>query len=109
MTVKMICMIKRKPGMSVEEFHRYWREVHGPLVASTRSGRHASRYEQNHRPLADYRDDDDRRGWDGVKDKARRSELLPESRRRLALWGGLAGHHESAAAIREHPPNASAA
>ena len=50
----MICMIKRKAGMSAEDFHRYWREVHGPLVASTRSGRHASRYEQNHRPMSDY-------------------------------------------------------
>ena len=54
MTVKLICTIKRRPGMTPEEFHRYWREVHGPLVASTRSGRHALRYEQNHRPLADY-------------------------------------------------------
>ena len=26
----------------------------------------ARHYEQNHRPLADYRSDDDRRGWDGV-------------------------------------------
>lgn len=52
--VKLICMLKRKAGLSPEEFHRYWREVHGPLVASTRSGQHAARYEQNHRSEADY-------------------------------------------------------
>jgi uncharacterized protein (TIGR02118 family) len=52
--VKLISMFKRKAELSPEEFHRYWREVHGPLVASTKSGRHALRYEQNHRPLEDY-------------------------------------------------------
>ena len=52
--VKLISMFRRKEGMTADEFHRYWRDVHGPLVASTKSGRHAVRYEQNHRPLADY-------------------------------------------------------
>jgi uncharacterized protein (TIGR02118 family) len=64
--IKLICMLKRKEGMSPEEFHAYWRDRHGPLVMSTKSGAWVRRYEQNHRPLADYRDDDDRRGWDGV-------------------------------------------
>lgn len=50
--------------MGIEEFHRYWREVHGPLVASTRSGSHVLRYEQNHRASADYARDPD--GFDGV-------------------------------------------
>jgi uncharacterized protein (TIGR02118 family) len=31
--VKLIYCINRKPGMSVEEFQRYWREVHGPIAA----------------------------------------------------------------------------
>ena len=52
--VKLISMFKRRPELSPEEFHRYWRDVHGPLVASTKSGRHALRYEQNHRPMDDY-------------------------------------------------------
>ncbi len=64
--IKLICMLKRKEGMSPEDFHAYWRDQHGPLVMSTRSGSWVRRYEQNHRPLSDYRADDDRRGWDGV-------------------------------------------
>ncbi len=47
--IKLICFLRRKSGMSAEEFHRYWREHHGPLVASTKSGQYAIRYEQNHR------------------------------------------------------------
>jgi uncharacterized protein (TIGR02118 family) len=29
--LKMIAMMKRKPGMSPQEFARYWRENHAPL------------------------------------------------------------------------------
>lgn len=63
--VRMTCMLRRKPGMSPKEFHEYWRNHHGPLVASTRNGRHVLRYEQHPRPLDDYRGDDDP-GFDGV-------------------------------------------
>ena len=31
--VKLIYCINRKPELSVEEFHRYWRETHGPIAA----------------------------------------------------------------------------
>jgi uncharacterized protein (TIGR02118 family) len=31
--VKAIYLIRRKPGMSPEDFHRYWREVHGAIAA----------------------------------------------------------------------------
>ena len=31
--VKAIYLIRRKPGMSCEDFHRYWREVHGTIAA----------------------------------------------------------------------------
>ena len=64
--IKMICLLRRKEGMTPEDFHRYWREQHGPLVMSTKSASWVRRYEQNHRPLSAYRGDDDRRGWDGV-------------------------------------------
>ena len=65
--VKLICFLKRKPGMSVEEFHTYLREVHAEVVKSTRSGQHALRYEQNHRTEADYKRDPD--GFDGVTEQ----------------------------------------
>jgi len=52
--IKLIAMLKRKPELSVEEFHRHWREVHGPLIRNTKSGSYVVRYEQNHRPLSDY-------------------------------------------------------
>ncbi|HUY21999.1 MAG TPA: EthD domain-containing protein [Acidimicrobiales bacterium] len=63
--VKLTCLVRRKEGMSPEEFHAYWRDRHGPLVASTRSGSHVLRYEQHHRPLAEYGAEDDG-GYDGV-------------------------------------------
>ena len=31
--VKAIYLIRRKPGLSREDFHRYWREVHGAIAA----------------------------------------------------------------------------
>ncbi len=33
--VKAIVLAKRKPGLSVEEFHAYWRDKHAPLVPKT--------------------------------------------------------------------------
>ena len=31
--VKAIYLIRRKPGMSTEDLHRYWREVHSAIAA----------------------------------------------------------------------------
>ena len=45
--IKLIAVLKRKPGMTPAEFQAYWKGTHGPLVASTKSGQHALRYEQN--------------------------------------------------------------
>ncbi|MHB1712186.1 MAG: EthD domain-containing protein [Acidimicrobiales bacterium] len=64
--VKLTCLLKRKEGMTPVEFHTYWKDCHGPLVAGTRSGSHVTRYEQHPRPLDDYRGDNDRSGYDGV-------------------------------------------
>ena len=61
--IKLICFLKRKPGMTSAEFHAYWRDHHGPLVASTKSGSHVLRYEQNPRV------NDGRDGWDGVTEQ----------------------------------------
>ncbi len=30
--LKLICCVRRINGMSEEEFHHYWREIHGPLT-----------------------------------------------------------------------------
>jgi hypothetical protein len=30
--VKVVVMLKRKAGMGLQEFHHYWKDVHGPLV-----------------------------------------------------------------------------
>jgi uncharacterized protein (TIGR02118 family) len=29
--IKLVYCINRRPGMTLEEFSRYWREVHGPI------------------------------------------------------------------------------
>jgi len=53
--VKLIAFIRRNPALEVEEFHRHWLEVHGPLVRDTPElARHIIRYEQNHRLASDY-------------------------------------------------------
>jgi uncharacterized protein (TIGR02118 family) len=64
--IKLTCLLKRKEGMTPAEFQAYWRDRHGPLIAKGRCGTHVLRYEQNPRPLDDYRGDDDRSGYDGV-------------------------------------------
>jgi uncharacterized protein (TIGR02118 family) len=47
--VKVSVILKRKPGVSVEEFRRYWRDVHGPLLLGQSSlMRHVRRYVQCH-------------------------------------------------------------
>ena len=52
---KLICGVRHKPGMDLDEFHRYWWEVHGPLNRDTPAVRkYFIRYEQNHRLPEDY-------------------------------------------------------
>jgi uncharacterized protein (TIGR02118 family) len=48
--VKLTCFLKRRPGMTAEDFDRHWREVHGPLIAGLPAlARHIVRYEQHPR------------------------------------------------------------
>jgi len=49
--VKNIEFVNKRPGMPLEPFRAYWRNVHGPL-ASTIPVMH--RYEQNHLALSQY-------------------------------------------------------
>lgn len=44
--IKVIELIKRKEGLTLEEFSRYWEEEHGPLVA--RAIPNLKKYVQNH-------------------------------------------------------------
>jgi uncharacterized protein (TIGR02118 family) len=64
--VKLTCLLKRKEGLTPAEFQAHWKNIHGPLIARSKSGSHVIRYEQHPRPLDDYRGDDDRSGYDGV-------------------------------------------
>ena len=41
-----IALVVKKPGMPDDEFHRYWREVHGPIALQMKNLR---RYVQSHR------------------------------------------------------------
>jgi uncharacterized protein (TIGR02118 family) len=59
--IKAITFVKRRPGMSVEDFQAYWREKH-PLVVERLPG--LRRYVQSHALLSGYR-----KGellWDGI-------------------------------------------
>lgn len=52
---KLICGVRHKPGMDIDEFHRYWWEEHGALNRDTPAVRKFFiRYEQNHRLPSDY-------------------------------------------------------
>ena len=44
--VKVIVMLKKKDGLTQEEFLRYWEQEHGPLVMKLLPG--VKRYVQNH-------------------------------------------------------------
>jgi len=64
--VKLICFVKRNPALSVDEFHRHWREDHARVIVDTPDfAEHIVRYEQNHRLPRDYDRPDDP-DFDGV-------------------------------------------
>ena len=44
--IKVIVLVKRKDGISREEFYEYWKEVHGPYVAKHIP--YLKKYVQNH-------------------------------------------------------------
>lgn len=46
--IRLIFVLRRKPDMSLAEFQRYWREVHGPLVAKHATTLNILRYVQVH-------------------------------------------------------------
>jgi uncharacterized protein (TIGR02118 family) len=46
--IKLVFVLRRKPSLSREEFQRYWRDTHGPLVAERAQAIGAKRYVQVH-------------------------------------------------------------
>jgi uncharacterized protein (TIGR02118 family) len=44
--VKLVFTLHRREGMSREDFHRYWRDQHGPLVQRHAATLHIRRYVQ---------------------------------------------------------------
>jgi uncharacterized protein (TIGR02118 family) len=46
--IKLVFTLRRREGMSREEFQRYWREQHAPLVTSHAEALHIRRYVQTH-------------------------------------------------------------
>ncbi len=54
--VKLSFCLRRRAGMSREEFQRYWREVHGPLVRSFAGVLRIRRYVQTHTSATPYND-----------------------------------------------------
>lgn len=53
--VKLFALLRRRPGLTHEEFVAHWRDRHGPLIRDTPDlARHLVRYEQHprHRPDA---------------------------------------------------------
>lgn len=60
--VKNIEFVNRRPGMPIEPFRAYWREVHGPIASKIPVLR---RYEQNHLKASSYADGQEPR-YDGL-------------------------------------------
>lgn len=46
--VKLVFCLRRRADLPVEEFHRYWRQEHGPLVARHAAALGIRRYVQLH-------------------------------------------------------------
>ncbi|MBI2705212.1 MAG: EthD domain-containing protein [Actinobacteria bacterium] len=45
--IKLVAFLKRKPGMSADDFYDHWFNQHAPLIASTPElAQHIVRYEQ---------------------------------------------------------------
>ena len=47
--IRLVYLLRRQPELSLDEFHRYWRDEHGPLVAFHQVRLGIVRYTQSHR------------------------------------------------------------
>ena len=86
--VKLVFCLTRLPHLSREEFQRYWRERHGPLVRESAKALGIRRYVQAHTldtPLNDAL----RRGRGGPEAYDGVAELWFDSLEALAAAGGM--------------------
>jgi len=102
--VKLIYCLKRSPYLSLEEFQKYWREKHGPLVVSFKDAMRLRRYVQSH-TIADPRMEEQRRAlgrpepFDGV------AELWWDTVEDFAPAQRTPEREKSAVALREDEAN----
>ncbi|MCC6438451.1 MAG: EthD domain-containing protein [Acidimicrobiales bacterium] len=47
--IRLVFLLRRRPELSLEDFQNYWRDQHGPLVASHQGALGILRYTQSHR------------------------------------------------------------
>lgn len=99
--VKNVEFVVRRPDLGVEEFHRYWREHHGPLAARIAPIR---RYVQSHAA-----DDPRTRAYDGIAstwfddtDAMRASAATEEYRRTRDDEANFVARHLPFIITREH-------
>ncbi len=45
--IRLISMLKRKPGTTHQEFLDYWFDIHGPLIRNCSAAKYVRRYEQH--------------------------------------------------------------
>jgi uncharacterized protein (TIGR02118 family) len=70
--IKLTFAVRRRTDIDTAEFHRYWRDQHGPLVHSLQSALGIRRYVQTHRMETPF------------------NEVLQVSRSALAPFDGVA-------------------
>ena len=108
MMVKLVYCLRRLPNLSREEFQRYWREKHGPLVQKQKDTLNIRRYVQVHTSYDDRNEAMRSRAnrpepydgvaelwWDGVEEflpekptpeQQRSQEALAEDEQRFIDW-----------------------
>jgi uncharacterized protein (TIGR02118 family) len=84
--IKLVFCVKRLPHLSREEFQRYWREQHAPLVREAASALGVRRYVQLH-TLTSPVNEGLRRGRGGPEEFDGVAELWFESLEALAAAG----------------------
>jgi uncharacterized protein (TIGR02118 family) len=84
--IKLVFCVKRQPHLSREEFQRYWREQHGPLVREAAAALGVRRYAQVH-TLTTPVNEGLRRGRGGPEEFDGVAELWFDSLEALAAAG----------------------